>query len=225
MNVKWSYLDLVRYKDAIDLMSRLREKVRNGDNEDYLLLLQHYPVITRGNSEWGKEGGLKMPRREIERRGIEVVDSDRGGKTTYHGPGQLVGYMVMDLARRKLGPKVFVRTVLEIIQAMLDTYDIDAKIDDKRPGLYVDGEKIAFVGLNIKHNVTTHGFSLNVKNDLKESQYFVPCGMNDIRLTTMEKVTGINHSVFDVYWRFVTFWADRISDELWEIDRDELLAK
>jgi lipoate-protein ligase B len=217
MNVKWSYLGVLPYGHTLDLMQRLRERIVADGADDILLMLQHKSVITRGNSEKGTDGGLLLPADEIRRLGIDIQQADRGGKTTFHGPGQLVGYLLVDLKRRGMKVKEFVHEVTEITVQVLDSYGISGRIDEKLPGVFVDDSKIAFFGFNVKNNVTAHGFSLNINNNLKPFSYVEPCGLKNASVTSMEKIGGQRFSIFDVYWRFITYFGDRFGDELEEV--------
>ncbi len=217
MEIRWSYIGLVPFKNTIQLMERLREEVFDRKSSDKLLLLQHHPVITRGSSFAGDESDITIPVEELKNRGIDIVDTDRGGKTVFHGPGQLVGYFIVDLKRRKKAIKPFVMDVANVLKSVLDSYGIDSVVDEHYPGLFVDGKKIAFLGFNVKKNVTTHGFALNINSDLEYFEYVVPCGLLDVKVTSMEEVTGHQFSVFDVYWRFITYLADLYGDDLEEV--------
>lgn len=217
MVVKWSYLGIVPYGQTLMLMRQLRGQIAAGKHDEHILLLQHPTVITRGNSEKGPDSGLAIPRLELEQGGVQIVDTDRGGKTTLHSPGQLVGYFILDLKRRNLKIKDFVLDVVETLRRVLDSYDIEAHSDEALPGLFTDEGKIAFLGFNVKQHVTTHGFALNVNNDLSFFDHIVPCGMQDVNITSMKQVTGQRFSLFDVYWRFITYFSDMYGDELEEV--------
>jgi lipoyl(octanoyl) transferase len=216
MTIKWSYLGLTPYERALALQTELREQVLGGAAHDYLLLLNHPSVVTRGVSDRGTDGLLE-PRERFAAENIPIYDIDRGGKTTYHGPDQLVGYLVFDLKRRELKTRQFVERVAEVIVAVLDSYGIDALYDDDDPGVVVANRKIAFLGFSVKKNVTMHGFGLNVGRDLKPFDYIVPCGKVGRRITSMEDETNRAISMYDLYWRFVTAFGEHFSDTLEEV--------
>ena len=203
MTIKWSYLGLTEFESALKLQHELRTQVLEGGKTDYLLLLSHPPTITRGYSE-RSDAGLVEPRERLEAEGIKIIDVDRGGRTTYHGPDQLIGYMIFDLKRRKLKTREFVQKVAEAIVTMLDSYGIESFYDESDPGVMVGPAKIAFLGFNIQKEVTTHGFALNVGRDIKAFSYIVPCGKMGRKITSMEELVGRAFSTFDVYWRVVT---------------------
>jgi lipoyl(octanoyl) transferase len=219
--IKWSYLGLTPYPRALALQTELREQVQGGAPVDYLLLLSHPPVVTRGVSDRG-EDGLLEPRERFEAEHIPIIDIDRGGKTTYHGPDQLVGYLIFDLKRRNLKTRVFVEKTAEAIIAVLDSYGIDASYNESDPGVVVDDKKIAFLGFGVQKNVTMHGFGLNVGRDLKPFDYIIPCGKVGRKITSMEEETNRPFSMYDVYWRFVTaagaIFADTVEEVFVDIE-------
>lgn len=216
MTIKWSFLGLSPYEKAMALQGDLRDQVQNGATLDYLLLLHHPPLITRGISERG-DSGLITPRRQLEEQGIPVFDVDRGGKTTVHGPGQLVGYLVFDLKRRNLRTRDFVERVANVLITVLDSYSIDAHYDAKDPGIMIGDAKVAFLGFAIQKNVTTHGFALNVNRDVKLFENIIPCGKVDRKITSMEMVVNRPFSMYDVYWRVVTTIGQLFEDDMEEI--------
>ncbi|MCZ7586731.1 MAG: lipoyl(octanoyl) transferase LipB, partial [Deltaproteobacteria bacterium] len=153
-----------------------KNDIREGSAVEYLLFLEHPNVITRGYSERGADAGLISSREEIAAAGFELVQTDRGGKTTLHNPGQLVGYTIFDLKRNNYRIKTFVQMIEETLMDTLATFDLTGERRKNDPGLYVEGKKIAFLGLNVDGPVTTHGFSINVRNDLRPFGHIVPCG-------------------------------------------------
>lgn len=199
------------------MMERIRNNVIEENAPDHIFLLQHRPVVTLGKSQKDSDDSLLLSRFEMEQKGVEIIQTNRGGKTTLHSPGQLVGYIVSDLRRRKLGIKDFVFQVVEAIHCVLKSYGVDARIDQKLPGLFVADRKIAFLGMNVKHNVTTHGFAINVNNDLRYFDMIVPCGQKKGGVTSLSQEFGRRFSIFDVYWRFVTCFAHQFGDEMEEI--------
>lgn len=223
MSIKWSYLGLTEYQKALTLQKDLRKQVLEGGKSDYLLLLTHPPTITRGYSERGDDG-LIEPRERLEAERIRIYDIDRGGKTTYHGPDQLIGYLIFNIKERRTKIRDFVETMAGIIITTLDSYHIEAYYNSADPGVEVEKGKIAFIGFNVQKGVTTHGFALNVGRDLKPFEYIVPCGKMNRRITSMEGVAGRHFSHFDVYWRFVTAFGKLFNEELEEVTvEDDLI--
>jgi lipoyl(octanoyl) transferase len=155
---------------------------------DVLLLLEHWPVYTRGRRSG--PGELPMGDDWYRMQGIEIVDTDRGGKVTYHGPGQLVGYPIVRVDD-VLG---YVRTLERALVVALGEEGIAARA---RPedgpdytGVWVQERKIASIGVHVARGVTTHGFAVNVENDLQPFQWVVPCGLEGVRMTSLIKETG-----------------------------------
>jgi lipoate-protein ligase B len=219
MTIKWSFLGLTPYEKALALQLDLRNQLLEGSAVDFLLLLSHPPVVTRGYSERG-DAGLLQPRETFAAEGIQIVDVDRGGKTTYHGPDQLVGYFIFNLNRREIKPRDFVESVGQTLVEVLDSYGIEAVYNQADPGVEVDGKKIAFLGFSIHKGISMHGFSLNMGRDLKPFSYIVPCGKEGRRITSMEELTGTGYSIFDLYWRVVTVIGQDFEDEMEEIIAD-----
>jgi len=213
---------LTPYEKAMALQADLRDQVQRGVSADYLLLLHHPPLITRGISERG-DSGLITPRRQLEEEGIPVYDVDRGGKTTFHGPGQLVGYPIFDLKRRNLRTREFVERVANVLVSILDSYALDAHYDARDPGVMIGDSKVAFLGFAIQQNVTTHGFALNVNRDVKMFEHIIPCGKVGRKITSMEMVVNRPFSMYDVYWRVVTTVGQTFGEDMEEIYVDSEL--
>ncbi|HPM77683.1 MAG TPA: lipoyl(octanoyl) transferase LipB [bacterium] len=225
MTIKWSYLGLTEYEKALILQHELREQVVAGGDSDYLLLLQHPSVVTRGYSERG-DSGLLESRERFAAEGIKIIDVDRGGKTTFHGPDQLVGYFIFDLNRLKLKPRQFIEGVAHVLMIVLDSYGIEAQYNEQDPGVETEKGKLAFLGFNIQKGITTHGFSLNVGKDIQPFTYIVPCGKMNRKITSMELITGLKYSFFDVYWRFITAFGEVFKLRLDEVSvEDDILLR
>jgi len=150
---------------------------RSAETPDELWFTEHAPVFTQGQA--GKPEHLLLP------GDIPVVQTDRGGQITYHGPGQIVGYLLFDLKRMSIGPRVLVRGIESSICAVLADYGIKAGNREDAPGVYVEGQKIASLGLRIRRGCSYHGLSLNVSMDLEPFQRINPCGLIGIEVTEM----------------------------------------
>ncbi|MSQ22052.1 MAG: lipoyl(octanoyl) transferase LipB [Dehalococcoidia bacterium] len=184
---RWAFLGRWEYKRAWDLqrsLARARAEDRVGDT---LLFLEHPPVYTLGRRS--KPADLLLPRDALEVRGAQLVDVDRGGEITFHGPGQLVGYPIISL-RAWGGPLQYVRALEEALIRVLDVYGIAAGCLDGLTGVWAGGAKIAAIGVKVSRGVTTHGFALNVATDLSWFQNIVPCGIRDRDVTSMERLLG-----------------------------------
>ncbi len=148
---------------------------RNAQTQDELWLLEHFPVYTQGQA--GK------PEHVLNPQSIPIVQSDRGGQVTYHGPGQLVAYVLMDISRRNLGVRTLVSQLEQVLISVLAQYDIEALIRCGAPGVYVKEQKIASIGLRVKNGCTYHGIALNVDMDLKPFSGINPCGFAQMEMT------------------------------------------
>ena len=185
-------LGTVEYRTALRLQTALVELRKQGRVEDVLLLLEHPPVITLGRNAQRKN--LLHPEPELDRRGVEVFECDRGGDVTFHGPGQLVGYPVFDLRAftPKLGAVAFVRKLEEVLIRTCEEFGISTQRIPGLTGVWAGDvpAKIAAIGVHISRAVTSHGFALNVSTDLDYFGLIVPCGIADKPVTSMAKVLG-----------------------------------
>lgn len=164
-------------QDYQDVWLQMKEFTlnRNEQTPDELWLLEHFPVYTQGQA--GK------PEHVLNPASIPVVQSDRGGQVTYHGPGQLVAYVLMDINRRNLGIRTLVSQLEQIVLSVLAQYHIEGAIQCGAPGVYVKEQKIASIGLRVKNGCTYHGIALNVDMDLKPFQGINPCGFAKMEMT------------------------------------------
>jgi len=167
-----------------------------GEAGDALFTLQHPPVITVGRR--GSLGDLVATADALAARGVDVVQTDRGGELTYHGPGQLVLYPIVDLAARGVGVADLVRGLAGAIASTLAARGIHASYDRDRPGLWVGDAKICAVGMRISKNVSRHGAAVNLTTALDAYELFVPCGMPDAAATSVLRETG-EAPDFDVF--------------------------
>lgn len=189
------------YATAWELQRRLADDVRERGSE-YLILLEHPPTYTLGAR--ARDEHLLAPEAALRAMGAEVYRVDRGGDVTYHGPGQLVGYPILDVQRRGLGPAAYVRMLEETLVDALDTYGVAAARREGYPGVWVDGAKIAAIGVRISRGVSLHGFALNVTTDLLYFDRIVPCGLRGVVVTSLQRVLGRAVDLDDV--------ADRVED-------------
>lgn len=176
---------LVEYKEGLKLQKLYEEKSLNSKT-DFLLLLEHYPVITIGKS--GNNLNILFNEDTLKNKGVSVYHTDRGGDVTYHGPGQLVGYPVLNLRYYKKDVKWYVKSLEEVLIKVLNEYGIKAEIIPKLIGVWVKNKKISSIGVRIRKWITTHGFALNVNNDLTPFSYIIPCGIKDVDITSMKEV-------------------------------------
>ncbi|MDO4877954.1 MAG: lipoyl(octanoyl) transferase LipB [Neisseria sp.] len=167
-------LGLAQYAPVFEAMKDFNDR-RTADTEDELWVVEHYPVFTQGLA--GRAEHL------LVQDGIPVVQIDRGGQITYHGPGQLVVYTMIDFKRRKTTVRRIVSALEESVVEVLAGYGIPAYAEPKRPGVYVDGRKIASLGLRIRNGSVYHGLALNVDMDLSPFTHINPCGYAGLEMT------------------------------------------
>jgi lipoyl(octanoyl) transferase len=181
------HLGTIEYRQALELQERVRAARQADELPDVLLTLEHYPVYTRGRRS--APGELPMGEEWYLMQGIEVVDTDRGGKVTYHGPGQLVGYPIVGVT----DVVEYVRTLEQALIAALAQEGVPARArPDEGPdftGVWAGERKIASIGVHVAKGVTTHGFAVNVENDLQPFNWVVPCGLPDVQMTSIIKET------------------------------------
>jgi lipoate-protein ligase B len=182
-------LGTVEYREALALQERVRAARQAGEVPDVMLMLEHWPVYTRGRRS--APGELPMGEDWYRAQGIEIVDTDRGGKVTYHGPGQLVGYPIV----RVDDVLAYVRTLERALVAALagdGVSGVRARPDDgpDYTGVWIEDRKIASIGVHLSRGVTTHGWAVNVENDLQPFGWVVPCGLDGVQMTSLIKETG-----------------------------------
>lgn len=187
--VRASWLGSVPYREAWDLQAALVRDLREGTGEDTLLLLEHPHVFTLGKA--ATEDDLLWDEAERRRRQVEVVWSDRGGEATYHGPGQLVGYPVIDLARLDISIPDYIAGLERSLIAYLAELGIEAVPGEPGlTGVWRDREKLAAIGIKLNRSVVSHGFALNLTTDLEYFDGIVPCGHAELRPTSVEAISG-----------------------------------
>ena len=182
-------LGRVDYARALELQRRLVEQRRAGEIPDTLLLLEHPHVITRGTGS--HDAHILVDAQERSRRGIELHDAGRGGDVTYHGPGQLVGYPIVDLKPDRRDLHRWLRDLEQVVIDTVGAYEIAAERSDGWTGVWTRGGKIAAIGVRVSSGwITSHGFALNVAPDLGFFSTIVPCGISDRPVTSMQRELG-----------------------------------
>jgi lipoyl(octanoyl) transferase len=194
----------VPYLEAVELQTRLRERRQAGAIPDSLLLLEHPPTYTKGRRS--EKADLPMGEDWYRSQGIEVHETSRGGRVTYHGPGQLVGYPIMDLRGDRMDVIAFLRTMESGIIAALADEGVEAEVREGLTGVWVGDRKIGSIGLHVSRGVTMHGFAVNVDGDLQPFEWIVPCGIENVRMTSLYLHTGLPGEMDcfrkRVAWRF-----------------------
>jgi lipoyl(octanoyl) transferase len=188
---EWTDLGEISYEAALEHQLATRAGVIGGTGPERLHLLTHSHVYTLGRN--ADEGDVLADLSWLRDRGVEVVETDRGGQVTYHGPGQLVGYPVLDLSPDRRDVRRYVHDLLEVLVRTLHDFGVDgaaARHEADFLGVWVGRDKIASVGVHVKKWVTTHGFSLNVAPDLSYFAGIVPCGLHGIAMTSMALQLG-----------------------------------
>lgn len=230
-------IDLGRtsYKETWDLQRQIFGLRLRGDVPDILLLTEHHHVFTIGKT--GDENHLLASGRELSERGVEVFNVDRGGDVTYHGPGQLVGYPIIDLHAHYLDLHRYLRDIEEVIIQTLAEFQVQAHRDEEFTGVWVGNNKIAAIGVKVNRWVTMHGFALNIDTDLTYFERIIPCGIFHKGVTSLQHVVGktiplpvvsniIRHKFADVFnynsleekdLSFVTGMLHTFKDHTWQV--------
>ena len=184
---------LVLYADALAAQRRIAEARTEERVPDVLLLLEHPPVYTKGRRTTPAE--LPMGEDWYRMQGIDVCETDRGGRVTYHGPGQLVGYPIVSLKPYGDDVHAYVRGLERVMISALREWGVEAKVIEGLTGVWVggrppDGRKVGSIGVHVSRGVTTHGFAVNVSNDLQPFEWVVPCGIEGCRVTSLARELG-----------------------------------
>ena len=200
-------LGRMEFADALVLQEELlAQKRADRSLKDELLLLEHEPVYTIGRTPDKSSllGSAHLPH--------PLFAINRGGQATYHGPGQLMGYPIIDLRRCGQDLHRYLRWLEQLLIELLAHYGIAASRRESLTGVWIDQRKIASIGVGVRHWITMHGFALNVCGDLSPFNYIIPCGINGVAMTSMEKETGNTYSVVDVAKALEKLALDRIID-------------
>ena len=225
---------LVPYGEARELQKRVESARQRGDLPDVLLLLEHPPVYTKGRRATRDE--LPMGEDWYRMQGIEVTDTDRGGRVTYHGPGQLVGYPIVGLralANRttpgreaehvaRIDVVEYIRRMERVMIGSLGECGVDAGLIEGQTGVWVGERKIGSIGVHVNRGVTTHGFAINVNNDLQPFEWIVPCGIEACRVTSLCRELGAEQDMDAFMDTVARTFGEVYEREPLEIDRAAL---
>ena len=210
-------LGLVEYEDGLNLQKAFATARKGSSVPDVLMLLEHPPVLTMGRG--GKAVNILAPAAELDRLGVRLHETDRGGDVTYHGPGQVVGYPVVNLAPDRCDVRRYVRDIEEMMIATVGDYGLKADRIDGWTGVWLgekgkDARKIGAVGVHISRWITTHGFALNVNTNLSHFGLIVPCGIAEAGVTSLEKELGGKQPLPDVKKLLAQHLAERLGAQL-----------
>ena len=180
----------VPYLVALEMQRRLVAARQSGASQDQLLLLEHPPVITVGVSGRHHRDHVLASSSELQECGIEVLDVPRGGDVTYHGPGQLVGYPIIDLRPDRCDVHRYVRDLEDVLIRTVALFGVKAERIGGLTGVWVGPDKLAAIGVRLSRWVTSHGFALNVTTNLDHFRFIVPCGLEGHGVTSLERLLG-----------------------------------
>ena len=204
-------LGRVRYADGLELQAQLVADRQAGRIADTLLLLEHEPVFTLGRN--ARRENVLLPDDELRARGFEVFEVGRGGDVTYHGPGQVVGYPILDLSPDRRDVHRYVRELEEVMIRTCADYGVKAERVKGLTGTWVGDAKIGAIGVRIARWVTSHGFALNVANDLTPFGLIVPCGIRERGVTSLQQLVGrpldVEEAISRLVDRFREVFGDR----------------
>lgn len=201
-------LGVVRYQDALDLQRALVEERRGDKVSDLLLLLQHPPVITVGVKGDGGRSHVVAAASRLTHLGIDICETGRGGDVTYHGPGQIVGYPILDLRPDRCDVHRYVRDLEEVMIRVCADYKVTARRCDGLTGAWIGDNKVGAIGVRLSRWITSHGIAFNVSTNLDEFNLIVPCGIPNLGVTSLERVAGRDISIGEVEDAMVRRFCD-----------------
>ena len=182
----------VKYEDALTFMEKRLYEINKNDSNDLIWILEHDEIYTAGTS---------FKEKEILDKSIKVIQTNRGGKITYHGPGQLICYFVIDLKKRKKDIRKFISIIEKTIIDTIKFYKIDTFADKKNIGIWYkknnEIKKVAAIGVRVSKWIAYHGFSININNDLNKYDAIIPCGIEDKGVTSLKKIKNQNYKNLD----------------------------
>ena len=215
------HLGTVDYRRAWELQVNLAQAVRDGERPNTLLLLEHPPTYTVGRLT--QAGHILLSPEELERRGVLVCETDRGGQATFHGPGQLVAYPVVDL-REWGGPLKYVRTLEQVIIGTLADFQLQGRLEHGITGVWVGDGKIAAIGVKISRGVAFHGLAINVNTELSYFSHIIPCGIPDLRVTSIAQESGRPVDMEMVEYSLIYRFGREMGFKMVEVAATDLVA-
>ena len=177
------------YQDTLKIQESLREQVLSNPSHEYLILVEHEHVYTLGKNANSSN---------ILNKACDIIQTDRGGDVTYHGPGQLVAYPIINLKKRKIGVKSYVKMIEQLISNTLMYYCLETHVPIKETGVWVEDKKIASIGIHVTRGVTMHGLAVTINTDLSYFDNIISCGIEGVKMTTIDKELGKKIAMNDI---------------------------
>lgn len=223
MEIQVVRLGCMDYVEVLQIQEVLQQQVMHHDRMDTLLLLDHPPVITKG-IRGEDENILKTPD-ELKSLGVDIVECKRGGDVTYLGPGQIIGYPIMNLKRHGKDVHEFVTKIEQIIvQIMREDYHTETIVGSKKyTGVFVGNNKIAAIGIAVSRWITMHGFAFNVNTDLSHFKWIIPCGLKDKGVTSVQEITGERMDIKAIQDRIIEKFETAFQVTAVEISKEALM--
>ena len=210
-------LDTVEYGEAWEIQKALLDARVSGKIEDCVVLLQHPPTFTYGRRY--KEGNLIANKEYYENLGFAVYKTDRGGLATYHGPGQLVGYPIIKISTYTKDYYQYLRMLEDVMIRTLIVFGIAARRNEGYTGVWVDNAKIGFIGVRMSFGYAMHGFSLNVNNDVSPFNHITPCGIQGVRITSVQELLNTSVNMQEVYAKLANHFSDVFQIQMVSIEK------
>lgn len=216
-------LGRMHYVEVLKIQEALQQYVMHQNGNDTLLLLDHPPVITKGVR--GDDENILLTKEQLNALGVDVISCKRGGDVTYLGPGQVIGYPIMNLKRHGKDVHDFVSRIEQIIvEIMKEDFDTDTTIGSKKyTGVFVGDNKIAAIGIAVSRWITMHGFAFNVNTDLSHFDWIIPCGLKDKGVTSVQQITGGNYDIETIQNRIIEKFEVLFGVTAVEKSKEELL--
>jgi lipoate-protein ligase B len=224
MNLQIVNLGYLDYPEALQIQQNLFLMRTQGKIGDVLLLVEHPPVLTLGVR--GKYDNILLSRNRLAERGVKIYEVKRGGDVTYHGPGQIVGYPIMNLANHSKGAKEYVWKIEEVfIRLLKEEYGLSADREEKKyTGVWIGNKKITAIGIYISRWITMHGFAFNVNTDLSHFNWINPCGITDKGVTSIQQLTGQKQDLEEVFQKVAAYFCKVFAMEGLECTKESLLG-
>jgi len=191
------------YLDTLQIQESLRNQVLKNDSNNFLIIVEHDHVYTLGKNANSNN---------VLNRICEIIPTQRGGDVTYHGPGQLVAYPIINLKKRKIGVKSYVAMIEKLISNILFDYGLKPHVPIKETGVWIDDRKIASIGIHVSRGVTMHGLAINVNTDLSYFDNIISCGIEGVKMTSMDKELGKKIRMNDIKKSLITHFNQIFKD-------------